>query len=92
MPLPARIKWAREQTKLSQERFAEALGTSRRHVMRWENKGVRPTRHYVERIAEVTGQPGDLFSEDEDDEEAARMAQDLFVAIRRFVQAQRVLA
>lgn len=67
-----RIRWARQNAGLSQERFAEAVGTSRRHVMRWEKTGGhRPGPVYAHRIAEVTGQPVDLFSTPQDDEDAS---------------------
>ncbi len=94
LALPARIKWARENAGYTQERFAEAVGTSRRHVMRWENaKGdnSRPSASYVKRIAEATGQPEDLFT-DEDDEESAQLADDLLTALRRLIRSERVTA
>ena len=69
-PLNERIRWARERTGMSQEKFAEAAGTSRRHVMRWEKpRGTAnahsPNAHYRRIIAEVTGQPESLFTDDE---------------------------
>jgi transcriptional regulator with XRE-family HTH domain len=71
LSLPQRIRWARKRAGLSQERFAEQLGTSRRHVIRWENREqpTRPGSTYVARMAEITGQPQELF-QDEDDEES----------------------
>jgi len=67
--LAARIRWARNQAGLSQERFAELVGTSRRHVMRWEGGPAhRPGHEYMARIAAVTGQPESLFTDEEEEE------------------------
>lgn len=53
--------------------------------MRWEG-GTRPGPHYIQRIAEVTGEPESTFS---DDDEEADMSADLLMAVR---QLARVLA
>lgn len=67
-PLNERIRWARQQAGYSQERFAELVGTSRRHVMRWERPGgTRPRVEFARRIADVTGQPLELFAADDDE-------------------------
>ena len=66
----AAIRTAREGAGLSQERFAEQLGTSRRHVMRWESGRCIPGPRFRARIRELTG-AGDLLAADDDDEEAA---------------------
>ncbi len=88
MSLGARIRWARNQTGLSQENFAASVGTSRRHVMRWENEGRQPGPAYRARIAEVTGQPEELFV-DEDDEESAVSAEDLFATLLDLARARK---
>lgn len=64
-PINERIRWARTRAGFSQERFATEVGTSRRHVMRWE-KGTKPGPAYARRIADVTGQPADLFLDDDE--------------------------
>jgi transcriptional regulator with XRE-family HTH domain len=64
-----RIRWARKRAGLSQLRFAELLGTSPRHVIRWENGQHRPSAAYAIKIAEVTGQPSALFEPDDDEED-----------------------
>lgn len=69
LPLAKRIRWARRQAGLSQVRFAKALGTSQRHVVRWEYGEHRPGPEYRQRIAEVTGLPADLFEDEGDGEE-----------------------
>lgn len=68
-PLNERIRTARQRAGLSQERFAELLGTSRRHVMRWEKKvgATKPSPHYQRRIAEVTGEPEETFSDGDEE-------------------------
>ena len=73
--LPERIRWARKRAGYSQEQFAAKLGTSRRHVIRWENvaQPTKPTARYVALIAAATGQPEEMFR-DEDDEEDALQA------------------
>lgn len=65
-----RIRWARTQARLSQERFAERVGTSRRHVMRWERGDHMPGPEFRARIAEVTDQPLSLFADDDTEEDA----------------------
>ena len=55
-----RIRWARKSAGLSQEKLAEVVGTSRRHVIRWE-QGTRPGAYYRKRLARATGQPELLF-------------------------------
>ena len=91
-PLHARIKWARERKGFSQEVFAAAVGTSRRHVMRWENsKGhaVKPGAEFLARIAEVTGQRPAFFIDDEDDEESSPATMDLARALQAMVAEAR---
>jgi transcriptional regulator with XRE-family HTH domain len=63
-----RIRKARLAAGLSQERFAEVVGTSRRHVMKWEKGTHRPTPRYLARIAEATGMETDFFEGDDDAE------------------------
>lgn len=73
-PLGDRIVWARKRSGISQERLAEHIGTSRRHMIRIEKGQHRPGQAFLDRIAEATGQPVELFAESEaldaDDEEA----------------------
>lgn len=64
----AAIRTAREGAGLSQERFAEQLGTSRRHVMRWESGRCIPGPRFRARIRELTG-AGDLLAADDGGEE-----------------------
>lgn len=69
LPLGERIRWARKRAGLSQVRFAEMLGTSQRHVVRWEYGEHAPGDIYRQRIAEATGQPAELFASDEQESE-----------------------
>ena len=89
MPLSARIRWARKRAGFSQEQFAARVGTSRRHVMRWEHpvSGVRPTARYIALIAEATGQPEELFEDDEDEDAAQVIGRDIYRALFRAVEA-----
>lgn len=62
--------------------------------MRWEKEGgTRPSPRYVRRIAELTGEPEETFS-DEDDEEDDAMFTALVQQLRRVAraEAERVLA
>lgn len=56
---------------MSQERAAAAVGTSRRHWIRWESGETTPNPAYLDRIASVLNAPELL--EAEEDEEAAPM-------------------
>lgn len=70
---------------LSQEAFADKVGTSRRHVMRLERGDHKPTAVLLKRIADATGVHVDelLGTDDEDDEEASsRMTLDDFLLMR----------
>lgn len=72
MKFASRLKEARKAANISQERAAAAVGTSRRHWIRWENGETSPNRDYLERIAEVLGDPS-LRDGEDDEEEAASM-------------------
>jgi transcriptional regulator with XRE-family HTH domain len=65
-PLHERIVWARKQQGISQERFAELIGTTRRHMIRIEKGTHRPRRELLARIAEAAGVPEDFFDDDEE--------------------------
>jgi transcriptional regulator with XRE-family HTH domain len=65
------IREARKAVGLSQEAFAELVGTSRRNVMRWEGGYNNPGRYYIGRIANVTGQAHESFAADLEDENEA---------------------
>lgn len=67
-PVRQRIRSARVRAGLSQKALAKAIGTSRRHVIRWENGTHKPKPAYAIRIAEATGTTPELFI-DEDEEE-----------------------
>jgi DNA-binding XRE family transcriptional regulator len=66
MTVAQRVKWARERAGLSQEALAHLVGTSRRHVIRWEKGEHKPNRAYAARIATATETTSDLFRDDED--------------------------
>lgn len=67
--LGTRIREARKDAGFTnQDAFAEAVGTTRRNVVRWETGKNVPGEHYRKLIAAVTGR-ADLFpDEDEEDE------------------------
>jgi transcriptional regulator with XRE-family HTH domain len=65
------LKAARKRADMSQERAAAAVGTSRRHWIRWESGETSPNPAYLDRIATVLGAPELL--EAAEDEEAASM-------------------
>lgn len=63
------LKTARKRANMSQERAASAVGTSRRHWIRWESGETSPNPAYLERIASVLDAP-ELLGADEDEEAA----------------------
>lgn len=78
-----RIIWARKRKGISQERLAELIGTSRRHMVRIETGAVRqPGPAFVARIAEVTGCPAELFADEDDEEAALTVSLDDFLRMR----------
>lgn len=64
------LKVARKRAGMSQERAAAAVGTSRRHWIRWESGETSPNPAYLERIASVLDAP-ELLESDEDEEAAS---------------------
>lgn len=78
----ASLKAARKTKRMSQERAAAAVGTSRRHWIRWESGETTPNPLYLEKIAAVLDAP-ELLGDD-DDEEAAQLPShhDLLEALR----------
>lgn len=68
LPLHERIVWARKRKGISQERLAERIGTSRRHMIRIEKGLHRPGPEFRARIADATEQPPEFFSDDDDEE------------------------
>jgi transcriptional regulator with XRE-family HTH domain len=65
---PGRLKEARAAMRehgrsVSQERFAELIGVSRRSPQRWEGGKVAPHMRQLSRISTVTGKPVEFFFE-----------------------------
>jgi DNA-binding transcriptional regulator YiaG len=58
-----RIREARSRAGLSQDRFAERLGTTRQIVIGWEKGRHRPSPRFRQKIVEVTGDKS-LFDEE----------------------------
>lgn len=77
------LKLARNRRKISQERLAEQVGTTRRHMIRLENGENRPSVDLRDRIADALGVPRDSLpaAEDEDDE-SSPMSLDHFLRLR----------
>lgn len=69
----ARIRAARVNAGYSQDRFAEAAGTTRRHLIRIERGDHVPRVDLMQRISELTGEPIERLSGDDDEEEAAQV-------------------
>lgn len=89
MHFAARLKLARKKANISQERAAAAVGTSRRHWIRWESGETTPNPAYLERIAEVLDDPS-LTERDDDDEEESDLAAFLISALRSYQQTAKV--
>lgn len=67
LPLPERIQWLRSAEgpwgKLSHDRFAKALGTSRQVVIGWEKEnGTEPSERLRVKLAEFSGFEPSSFS------------------------------
>lgn len=91
-----RIREARQELGLSQKRFAERLGTTRRRVIAWESGENVPSALYLRRIAEATGKSIEYFLDGSaaDDPEERLPSDDLMQIVRgleRMVD-QRVMA
>jgi len=69
LPVGQRIKWARQEARLSHDRLVERLGRSNRgHLIKIEGGLHTPKRDLRDAIADATGVPRDLFVEDDEDE------------------------
>lgn len=91
LPVGKRIRWARKQRGLSQERLAGAIGTTRQVVIRWEAGKHLPNASSRARLGEVLGHEAGFFSEngsDDEDEDSELTAQLLF-ALRGLIRAER---
>lgn len=78
----AALKRARKG-KISQERLAERVGTTRRHLIRLENGENRPSVALRDRIADELGVPREsLPAAEEEDEEPLAMSLDEFLRMR----------
>ena len=69
-----RIVWARKRKGISQEKLAEIVGTSRRHMMRLEKGQHAPKEPMRQKLGEALDQDPDFFTLDEDDEESDPLA------------------
>lgn len=67
-----RIKRARWDAGLSQQKLADKAGTTRHNIMRWESGKNEPRLRFIRAIAEATGKPVEFFTDD--DEEPHQMA------------------
>ena len=87
MTFADRIRIARARKGLTQEQLAAAVGTSRRHIIRWEHaeRPTQPSGSYQIKLAEALDDPG-LFDRngeaDDDDEEADSLSLDALLRRR----------
>ena len=65
MTVGQRIRWARREAGLSQERLALAIGTTRQVVIRWERDKHLPNASSRERLGEALDQEADFFADTE---------------------------
>lgn len=79
LPTGQRIKQAREEKGLTQRELAELVGTSRRHVIRWEQGRHLPSRVYAVRLAGALGRQPEFFQQDNNP--SADMIEDLILAL-----------
>lgn len=69
-----RIREARKELDISQARFAERLGTTRRRVIAWESGENIPSAMYLRRIAESTGKSIEFFLDGAADDPEERLS------------------
>lgn len=66
LTLPERIKWCHgpdgPRGKLSHDRFAKILGTTRQTIIGWEGGKSEPSDKYRPKLAEFSGFPAAAFS------------------------------
>ena len=65
MTVGQRIRWARKEVGLSQERLALMIGTTRQVVIRWERDKHLPNALSRDRLAEALDQEADFFADTE---------------------------
>lgn len=86
MPLPQRIRWLRSDEgpwgRLSHDRFARALGTSRQVVIGWEKEsGPEPSERLRAKLAEFSGFDPAVFSRREAEAMTSRSIGSRLVAL-----------
>lgn len=67
---------------VSQQRFAELAGYSKRTQERYETGKCEPRQAHLQRIVELTEKSRDFYFDSDDDEEAASMPADLLEGVR----------
>ena len=65
MTVGKRIKWARNEAGLSQEKLAATIGTTRQVIIRWERDKHLPNALSRDRLAEALDQEADFFADTE---------------------------
>ena len=65
MTVGQRIRWARKEVGLSQERLALMIGTTRQVVIRWERDKHLPNASSRDRLGEALDQEADFFADTE---------------------------
>jgi transcriptional regulator with XRE-family HTH domain len=88
--LGQRIRTARKKLGLTQEALADALGTSRTHVIRWEGGKHSPDPGYRRKLAALTGEPEDYFSPSPDEALTPRY-EELAAQVAEAIEAQQAL-
>lgn len=78
-----RIRAARVNAGMSQDKLAQAIKTSRRNVLRWEGGYNLPRAEHIAAIAAATGQTTDHFLNGDDDDEE----EDLYAALTAAMRA-----
>lgn len=81
MTVGQRIKAARKEVGLSQERLARVIGTTRQVVIRWEKDKHLPNELSRKKLGDATGRPARFFREgdpdaDEEDDQLRQIAYD----------------
>lgn len=91
LTLPERIKWLHgphgPRGRLSHDRFAKILGTTRQSVINWE-KGANEPRGYREKLAEFSGFSPEAFSRRGAEEPAAESIGGRLEALEAAVEQQ----
>lgn len=86
LPIAERVRYVFELSGLTQERFADELGTDRVTVNKWVNGKREPSPHYAAKLEEISTIPAQWFYTSRKSRGATSELRDEVLAMRRLLE------